>query len=325
MANLFNEIKHALFLENGYWRDQIMVKPLHEHLVSLGIKCTIIDNAVNRKDEIIKALPTVDTVIFESTFLYANEVRGVGNLLKMVKTPLMVFGGVIGGNNETLQGRIERIWDVKELAEMSHHRLFQLMFSRYSIEQEAKDLYFEVDMLQYKADWEAQEHERITKNKNMPKTGRKVLIKKLQYFDAQSVNLKEGDVVDELDCRSIDKKPNRGIWVMGVDEPLKLLNSDGYDEWEYHEPTYLALTKEFFARGNKSNASQTDEYRELFNLMAEWIRKCSSELQTSDVELWEWCDNICNSVGVERRGNRNYFDRRLKEYRSRYVCFREPA
>ena len=320
----FNEIKHALFLENEIWNHQVMVNDLHDHLVSLGITCTVIDRATHRKPEIMEALATADAIIFESTFLYADDVKSVGDLLMKVKRPLLVFGGVIGGGLKTLQSYIENIWEVKELAAMSHHRVFELEYHRFRIE-DGEKLYEEIDMSRYKAEWERLEAERIYKNHNMPKTGNKVLIKQLQNTRGTWANLKEGDIVDELDCSSIDNEPNRGIWVMGVDEPVKLLNADRYEEWEYHEPSYHALTKEFFARGNRANAEHTEEYGTLFNLMAEWIRKCSSELQTSDSELWDWCDTICNSVGVERRGNRRYFERRIKEYRKRFHFFREPA
>lgn len=320
MVNLFNEIKHALFLENEYWGNQIMVVHLHKHLVSIGVRCTVIDNAANRKPEIIDALQTADAIIFESTFLYEHEVKSVGDLLKMVKRPLLVFGGVIGSSVKTLQSYIDNIWGLEELIGMSHHRVFQLNYHRYRVEDGAK-LYQEIDMSQYKAEWERLEYERI--NKNMPKTGNKVLIKQLQAFGKQWSNLKEGDIVDELDCSGIDDSPNRGIWVMGLDEPVKLLNSDNYDEWEFYEPNYHALTKEFFAKGNRANAENTNEYGSLFELVAEWIRKCSSQLQTPDDELWVWCDTICNSVGVERRGNRKYFDRRIKEYRKRFHYFKQ--
>jgi hypothetical protein len=324
MANIFNEIKHALFLENEYWKNQVMVNDLHDHLVSLGIKCTVIDNASNRKPEIIEALATADAIIFESTFIYAHEVKSVGDLLKMVKRPLLVFGGVIGGGMKTLQSYIEKIWSLEECVAMSHHRVFQLEYHRFRVEDGA-ELYQEINMSQYKTEWDRLEAERIHKNHNMPKTGNKVLIKQLQAFGGQWSNLKEGDIVDELDCTSIDKEPHRGIWVMGKDEPVKLQNADRYEEWEFHEPSYHALTREFFARGNRGNAEHTEQYGSLFNLMAEWIRKCSSELITPDVELWQWCDTVCDSVGVERRGNRRYIERRIKEYRKRFHYLREEA
>jgi hypothetical protein len=323
--NILLTAKHVLFLENEYWNNQVMVNHLHNRLVSVGIKCTVIDNASNRKDEIIAVLPTIDAVCFESTFLYEDEVKGVGDLLKRCPKPLLVFGGVIGDSIKTLAGYLERLWEVKELAEMSHHRVFELKYSRYTLE-DGGEWYTEIDMLQYKQEWERLEHECITKNKNMPKTGNKVLIKEIQSNGGAFANLKKGDIVDELDCRTIDNEPHKGIWVMGVEEPVKLLNADRYEEWEYHEPSYLALTKEFFARGNRANAGETELYGNLFDLMSEWIRKCSSStLQTNDTELWEWCDTICQSVGVERRGNRNYFDKRIKEYRERFHFFREDA
>lgn len=311
-------LNHVLFLENEFWRDDQLINELYEWFVENNITCTIIDRASHRKDEIRTLLPQIDCIAFQSTFLYEDEVKGVGDLLKNMPKPLTVFGLPTG--DEGLEYFIERIWNVSELAQMSHHNVYELEHILFRKFDDFDDFTWcrKVDMSAYKKEWERLEHERVTKNKNMPKTGNKVLIKKIQAFGKQWSNLKEGDVVDELDCSSIDTNPTRGIWVMGLDEPVKLLNSDGYEEWEFKDPSYKALTREFFARGNRADANDS-----LFWAMAEWIRKCSSELKTSDSELWEWCDDICTSVGVERRGNRRYFERRLKEYRSKHTYFCE--
>lgn len=310
-------LNHVLFLENEFWRDDQLINELYEWLVENNITCTIIDQASHKKNEIRTLLPQIDCIAFESTFIYKDEVKGVGDLLKNIPKSLTVFGLPTG--DKGLEYYIEGIWKVSELAQMSHHNVYELeriLFGKFD------DLTWcrKVDMSTYKKEWERLEHERVTKNKNMPKTGNKVLIKNIEAVGKQWSNLKEGDIVDELDCSSIDSNPARGIWVMGLDEPVKLLNSDGYDEWEYYNPTYLALTKEFFSRGNRANADIVPKYQQLFILISEWIRKFNSD---SDSELWDWCDVICNSVGVERRGNRRYFERRLKEYRSRYFYFCE--
>lgn len=318
-------LKHVLFLENEFWREDQLINNLYNWFVENDIECTIIDRASHRKDEIVELLPTIDCIAFQSTFLYEDEVKGVGDLLKKMPKPLTVFGLPTG--DQGLEYFLERIWEVEELAKMSHHNVYELEHVFFDKSDDiAADYQWcrKVDMLAYKTEWERLEHERVTKNKNMPKTGNKVLIKQLQACGGQWANLKEGDIVDELNCSSIDENPARGIWVMGVDESVKLLNSDGYEEWEFHEPNYLALTKEFFARGDRANAA-TNKYRGLFAAMAGWIRNCSSELQTSDAQLWDWCDQICTSVGVERRGNRRYFERRLKEYRKRFHYFKEDA
>ena len=318
-------LKHVLFLENEFWREDLLIYELYKWFTQNKIKCTIIDRASNRRDEVMAILPEIDSIAFQSTFLYRNEVKGIGDLLKGMPKPLTVFGMPTSG---TLEYHIEQIWKIEELAKMSHHNVFELehiYFPTHDSFDNELDWCRKVDMASYKTTWDELEKERIFKNHNMPKTGNKVRIKQIQASGKQWSNLKEGDIVDELDCSTIDEKPNRGIWVMGLDEPVKLLNSDGYEEWEYHDPSYLALAKEFFSRGNKSNAGETDKYRDLFDLTAEWIRSCSSELKTDDTKLWEWCDTICRTVGVERRGNRRYFEHRLKEYRKRFYFFKEPA
>jgi hypothetical protein len=219
-------LKHVLFLENEFWREDQLINNLYNWFVENDIECTIIDRASHRKDEIVELLPVIDCIAFQSTFLYEDEVKGVGDLLKKMPKPLTVFGLPTG--DQGLEYFLERIWEVSELAQMSHHNVYELehvFFDKYDDIADDYQWCRKVDMMAYKTEWERLEHERVTKNKNMPKTGNKVLIKQVQACGSQWSNLKEGDIVDELNCSSIDENPARGIWVMGVDEPVKLLNS----------------------------------------------------------------------------------------------------
>ena len=241
-------------------------------------------------------------MLFASTFLYQNDVKGLGDLLMKIPVTKNVIGYPV--SNKSLQQHIEDTWELSELAKMSHHKVFELVLFHEDLLEHNDNLIEEIDMVHYKTKWDKQEEERIYKNHNMPKTGRKIRIGKLEAFGEQWSQLKEGDVVDELDCSSIDPNPARGSWVMGKDEPVKLLNDGGYEEYQYEDITAKALTLEFFSRGSAKNKTDLMETLEL------WIYK-SVGCQLSDADLWGWCDNICNMVGVERRGNRRYFEKRL--------------
>ena len=98
---------------------------------------------------------------------------------------------------------------------------------------------------------------------------------------------------------------------MGLDEPVKLLNSEGYEEWKYAELKADNLAREFFSRGNALDKEKS------IQLISDWI--CYGNLANMDsTELWDWCDELCNTIDVERRGNRSYFEQRLKEYAKKY-------
>ena len=97
------KLNHVLFLENEIWGEQQIVMPDMVALFeSYAIKCTIIDMAASKKDEIATILPTVDAICFESTFIYSEDVKSIGDLLKSIPKPLLVFGYHVGGDRKSV-------------------------------------------------------------------------------------------------------------------------------------------------------------------------------------------------------------------------------
>lgn len=319
MENYIFPYKKVLILENECWNenDNSGFHSFYKKLKKDGVEFKIIDQAAGKDmKEIVSALKWCDAMMFSSTFLYVHDVKGLGDLLGspyFVNDPKVVIGHVRGGKGN-LQYYIESIWSLKELAMMSHHKVFELVQTHTSLGEPLK----ESDMVQYKTKWDKEEDERVRKNHSMPKTGRRVKIGVLEAIGEQWSLLKTGDIVDELDCSSIDPNPSRGTWVMGKDEPVKLLNDSGYEEYEYADLSSENLTLEFFSRGSSKDRTGQME------TLQTWIHNCVG-CQLNDTDLWEWCDNICKLVGVERRVNRKYFERRLKEYRSKFNLFKEPG
>lgn len=316
MDNYTFPYKKVLILENEDWKDdeETAFHYFYRKLKKSGVEFKIIDHAASKKKEdIVSAMLWCEALLFSSTFIYRYEVKGLGDLLMNIPIPKTVIGYVMGSRGD-LEFYLTDIWELKELAKMSHHKVFELVNTHPQLGEPLS----EIDMVKFKTKFDEEEAERIHRNHNMPKTGRKVLIKKIQAFGKQWSLLKEGDIVDELDCSSIDESPERGVWVMGLDEPVKLLNDDNYEEYEYDTLSSEALTLEFFSRGRAKNRKSQME------TIHTWIHNCVG-CQLDDSELWLKCDSICTLVGVERRGNRTYFERRLKEYREKYHYFKESA
>lgn len=309
-------IKRALFVENEFFEamKHTAIGRLHRRLTESGVECRVIDHASKHKKEVFEGAMWADSVFFASTFLYENEVKGVGDLLIKIPDSKSIFGYCMSGH--PLIHEIEGIWDLKELSDMSHHKLFEIIHSHFD-EDLGEDYPWakEIDLKFYADKWKEQEEERIKKNQGFPKTGRKVLIKTIQAQGIQWSTLKYGDIVDELNCKEIDPNPNRGVWVMGFDEPVKLLNSDGYEEWEYADLKARALALEFFSRGGAL------EDTERIDLLTSWIRECSGRATEADIH--EWSTHACDLIGIERRGNRNYIQNRLREYKAKHVYFKE--
>jgi hypothetical protein len=313
------KIKRALFIENEDWSSMqnTEIGSLHRKFGEYGIHCVVIERAAHHKEEVFKEAMQADAILFASTFVYSDEVRSVGNLLKAIKESKLIFGYSMN-SREDLQASIENLWKVDELVEFGHHRLFEI--SNSFIDDAEMKWCKEIDMSVYQKEMDRLEDERLRRNAGFKRIATNVLIKKINAQGKEWSLLKEGDVVQELDCSSIDPNPKRGIWVMGLTEPVKLLNDSGNEEWEYKDPNCFQLAKEFFKR-----ACRYGEDMELLDIVGNIIGKSTGKLKMDGSELWEYCDNICKILSVERRGNRHYFERRINEHRERFVYFRDKA
>ena len=327
--------KKILILENEFWNANKGndAYRFYDHLKADGVEFKIIERAahVATNEEIVGSIMWCDAILFASTFLYEWDVKGVGDLLMKVPISKSVIGFVVGSHS--LAHYLERIWSMEELAKMSHHKVYELENGWYD-----DDVLKEINMLVFKEAWDKKVAELAAYNHSFKPTGRKVRIKKILAVGGQWSLLKEGDIVDELECSELEKGTEvfdseteryklvgqgvvmRGVWVMGKDEPVKLLNDGGHEEWEFEEVNAENLTYEFFSRGRKLD--QTD----IMETVESWIYHALGKIlneEDGQTELWEWCDNLCRMIGVERRGNRHYFEKRLQEYHKKFKFFKE--
>lgn len=326
MTNKLKQLpyKKILILENEYW-DANQGNDAYRFYTQLeenGVEFKIIERAAHAatNKEIVDAMLWCDAILFASTFFYSWDVKGVGDLLMNVPVPKTVIGYVMGVN--PLLYHLTTIWKLEELSKMSHHKVFELVKCHLYDDEDDDEMLTEIDMLQFKTAWDKEVAELIEFNHSFKSTGKKIKIGTLRAVGEQWSLLKEGDIVDELECSTIDPNPARGTWVMGKDEPVKLVNDSGYEEYQYEELTAENLTLEFFSRGGRKDLVDVMETVE------SWIYHALGKIlleEGGDIELWEWCDTLCKTIGVERRGNRHYFEKRLKEYNKAHKFFKEPT
>lgn len=310
------KIKKALFIENESWAsmEHQTVYRLRNIFENLGIECVVIDHAGDKPIDVYTEATLSDAILFSSTFLYPSQVKAIGNIFKKIDDTKLIFGHSM--DSASVQVNIEKIWTVHELVEFSHHKLFEIKSTVLSND----DWCTPINMDVYQNEVDRLEQERIKRNKGYKKISENILIKKIQAVGPEWSLLKEGDIVQELDCSDIDPDKKRGIWVMGKTEPVKLLNSDGYDEWEYNNPSCYQLAKEFFKKAGKYG-----EDPDIVRIVGIYIGKCTGKARMSEKDLWIACDDLCNTTGLPRRGNRDYFERRIKEHRERFHYFTDPA
>lgn len=304
-------MKKTLILEFETISDIGTMSDIVEHLQSTS-ELQIIEDAMNvEPQEILAALSKADELYFETTWMYGDKIHAMGKLLANVDA-LKIF--CVEFEYDILS-ELQKIFSVEELATLSKHEMYGLPDGVYSLTEEDFSPPNKIDLEQFKVKFAEEENIRITRNHSFKSTGRKVKIGQIQSNNPEFANLKLGDFVDELDCREIDERHGWGIWVMGVNEPVKLLNSNGYQEFEFVDLSCCALAREFMSR--RSGEVQPFE----IEILAYRINKFNP--MKLEITLWEECDEICQMVKVERRGNRHYFNTRLEAYYKKFHFFKE--
>lgn len=301
------QIKELLYLENQTLHED--QKAFVSELRSLGVTVHVIERA-NHDSSIVdikSILGLIDSVVFQSTFLRWSEVQEVGILFKSVNRPLNIFGKSIGVDN--LERGLTNCFDMKDLAAMSHHKLYEVADMYYDI----GDSVVPVDLNKYKErideavklkaeiieERTIEDMDILSKELEQIKpTGRKVIIKNIKACGNEWSNLKEGSVVDELNCIHFDDNPNRGVWVMGLSEPVKLITESGYDEWEYENPDALGLAQEILSL--MMYRSETDHLIELTIFLNDQLGTDADRYIIN-----EYVNELCEVTGTERRGNRH--------------------
>ncbi len=311
------DIKRALFLENSMWNEEQMFNDMIKDLNEKGIETKIFDRAHLRVNELPEFINWCDSIFFYSTFIYKDQIEIFYKLLSQMP-PKKVYGMASGD----LMEQLKETFTIEQLAVLSKHEVNELTYSRILKE----DFYRKLDMSVFQKRIEEKEKQRLKNISGIQLSGRKILVKTIQAFGKEWENIKEGDILDELDfykCETLYNRQStmggRGVWVQGKTTPVKLINDSGYDEFEFINPGCIELGIEFFSKGAKTHLRSSMATVQL------WIYKVAPFHETTDADIWQWCDILCNMLGVERRGNRHYFEKKLQEYRSKYKTFREPG
>jgi len=135
-------------------------------------------------------------------------------------------------------------------------------------------------------------------------TGRKVKIKKIVANNSEFANLKEGDIVDEIDASVLDPNPNRGIWVYGITEPVKLLNEDNYREYEViFNDDIESVMNEILQRSGSLVDSLT-------------YKGISSLVEDLEENSFSVSNTICEDLNIQKRGNRRILADFIDNYRN---------
>jgi hypothetical protein len=177
-----------------------------------------------KPEEIFAAVTKCTDIISQTALVNGSEVqfeRMVG-LMGKIKEPKTIHIAFLGGD---LFNYIDRYFDDEALAAIAHHKIYEISF-----DEPEKLLDFSPRVNAYHGRIAAEKHYKDTAKGRT--TGKKVLVMACNGNGNAFLNLPFGKIVDELDMQDSDENPNRGVWVWGNGQPIKLVNDCGQQEYK---------------------------------------------------------------------------------------------
>jgi hypothetical protein len=137
------------------------------------------------------------------------------------------------------------------------------------------------------------------------KTGQKIKVKRCLGCGSAFKTIIPNEIMDVLDMSEQDNQPNRGLWVWGNGEPVKLLNDVGYDEYEIVNPNINDLSIDILKRYDMDFNNKT----EIFTIigLVEDAKSNKNPTMALHDNITDWLD----SKGIERRVNRKIIEKML--------------
>lgn len=331
-------MKKYLILENDGDLDETYTFGQYvKKLKATGNEVRFVFNAYNSAEEIIKQVNWPDVIAFTSTFIYIHPIFALAQAIgKYRKKPLEmqimadnvpyqidrlvsmyadvpVLDGEDKNGNPTYYYKHD-----EERAEQFGHQLQHISVFELVYTDLGKYTPIQVTTLSdLAAKWQA----KIDADASFLKaratdealTGRLIRIKQGILQSATSpqwANLKPGMVVPEISMlggseRVAGKMQDRGAWVMGVGEPVKVLSSEGYNEFEYVVRNFEDLAIDLL----KQCGQELSPKNFFFTI---------GVLKDEDEEFtphWK-ATAILDNFGVPRRGNRYEMERKIQDFQN---------
>jgi len=281
-----------LFIENDFKLPHPM-QVIFNALENKGIdKIEVLTRANNKLKELKELLPNVDVLMMQTTFLDGYQNRKVIDFLSSIKKPINVC---IFSHN--LEGHLLQVMEIEDFYNTKHHNIFSIEHY-HGFDFNNSDCLIKLDFSE-----KVKEHEKVLKDKedqlkrvsnNITDVKVKILIN--PNCGKEWGNLKPGDIVSVLNCEEIDPNPFRGIWVMGVTEPVKLINENNISEFEFVEGISLDLITNELLKTCKVEKPTEKDYRFI-----------ESVLNDKDYDNLSKAQIVLDEYGAQRRFNRSYF------------------
>lgn len=269
---------------------------LIKHL-SIGSSVTVLENlGTQKKKNVIEALKACDVIMFETTWLHINDMYPFFKILAELPKKIIYIHSL---SNPVLY-HLKESFSRDELISIDRHEIYEVS-SWYDNKTKL------IDLSIFRKEKETEQK----KFQGLSKTGFKIRIGKVLAQGPAFSTLKEGEVVDELDCSHMDERPGWGVWVMGNKEPVKLINSDDYEEFYFEDLKAEAIIREIASKSSLKNPLES------VPLLTRYLNRLPLEDSHFGVQY------ILDFYKVPRRKWRSHYEQRFIEYRNKYKHFFE--
>jgi hypothetical protein len=306
------------------------------------------DEQVNKLKEVLST-KKVDALLFQTTWTYWDSTAHLYSMLS--KLPYSV--DIYNMSEHNLSLEVLKSIDVKTREElnlylsMTKHKVFNLGYTghRGAYEEEvwytsSEELEEAIEEIEIKEAEELDKQNLLDLQKKeleaimLKPTDSYVRVGVVKVFNSEFDNLKQGDIVPILRTPSTDKSPNWGVWVAGVTEPVKLINSDGEREYEYIGRSTandfckvvgrdFRLEAEGLAREIVSCKRHTGfGENTMIGMLTVKINRMGEFMNGGDIQGFVQHE-LLDFAGVERRFNRSYFTNKLADYYKHHTFFKE--
>lgn len=298
-------MRKILILENDFKLDKDKQRIVFGFLKTITEPYEIIDFSrlkSREPEEIFEAAYSCTDIVCQTAVANGSEYQfeSIAGMLAKIKEPKNVYLCLLAGD---LYDYMDKIFEDKELLSFRHHNIYEIGNDEDHDEPKRMDFSPRIDAyLKQKADEKQYRDEAI----NRP-TGRKILLVACNAgYNTAFSTLVMGTVVDELDMSGQDPRPERGVWVWGNGEPVKLVNDCGLKEYELHGKISIDDVLEEISKATDMDLSSFN------NLTTQGLRAVITDDENSSMELANY---ICEQTNIPKRGNRQKIHEIILRYR----------
>lgn len=239
------------------------------------------------KQDIFTAVMRCTDIICQTALVNGSELQfeSMIHLMAKIKEPKNIHLAFLGGS---LFDYMDSYFTDEELLSIRHHNIYEMGI------EETKAINFNERI---EAHLNKQAADRAYRDAgNNRKTGRKVKIIACNASGKAFQGLPIGETVDELDMSEQEPNSNRGVWIWGNGEPVKLVNDCGLAE--YRVVSELSAEEKMIEIFKTIGVKQSD----YSNLILDGI---VSTIKSEEIATMSKANYLCEELNIEKRRNRS--------------------